>query len=327
MSFFSTTCLPPNKMHTSKGFTIVELLIVIVVIAILAAITIVAYNGVTNRAKQSAAQSLASQTTRKILAYSAINNGDYPDTLGDAGITDTKGLDYTADNTATPKKFGLTASSGNVSYYTTNESTSPIAGGYPGHGQNGVAAIRNQVSKPRGEAVTPWSSYGTAGIPNIGTSTVTGLPSGVTTAFSYTTTASSAGGPVLNLRNVYVAKGETMASMYVRSPSAIAIRLNVEQYNTTVAGVRGATITGTTVTLAPDTWTRLSTLVPFNAGNPYYVLTAYTPSSVPTGTTILASAAMLTEGPTLYSYADGGSTNWAWTGAVNASQSTGPATP
>lgn len=36
-----------------KGFTIVELLIVIVVIAILAAITIVAYNGVVNRAQDS----------------------------------------------------------------------------------------------------------------------------------------------------------------------------------------------------------------------------------------------------------------------------------
>jgi prepilin-type N-terminal cleavage/methylation domain-containing protein len=36
-----------------KGFTIVELLIVVVVIAILAAITIVSYNGIQNRAQQS----------------------------------------------------------------------------------------------------------------------------------------------------------------------------------------------------------------------------------------------------------------------------------
>lgn len=39
------------KTTTSKGFTIVELLIVIVVIAILAAITIVAYNGIQQRAR------------------------------------------------------------------------------------------------------------------------------------------------------------------------------------------------------------------------------------------------------------------------------------
>lgn len=40
-----------------RGFTIVELLIVVVVIAILAAITIVAYNGITNQAKEGSLKS------------------------------------------------------------------------------------------------------------------------------------------------------------------------------------------------------------------------------------------------------------------------------
>ena len=51
-----------------SGFTIVELLIVVVVIAILAAITIVAYNGIQNRAKVSSLQSSASQANKKLLA-------------------------------------------------------------------------------------------------------------------------------------------------------------------------------------------------------------------------------------------------------------------
>lgn len=48
-----------TKQTKSSGFTIVELLIVIVVIAILAAITIVAYNGIQDRANTTANQGIA----------------------------------------------------------------------------------------------------------------------------------------------------------------------------------------------------------------------------------------------------------------------------
>lgn len=65
------------NLKTSKGFTIVELLIVIVVIAILAAISIVAYSGIQNRAKNSTAEQLASQVANKVAAYSTIKS-TYP---------------------------------------------------------------------------------------------------------------------------------------------------------------------------------------------------------------------------------------------------------
>lgn len=61
--------------NTTKGFTIVELLIVVVVIAILAAITIVAYNGVTARAKTSKGSSEATMILRKLELYRT-NFGD-----------------------------------------------------------------------------------------------------------------------------------------------------------------------------------------------------------------------------------------------------------
>ena len=67
-----------NK-KTNTGFTIVELLIVIVVIGILAAITIVAYNGIQNRAKTTSGQQLASNIAKKMEAYNAINSA-YPTT-------------------------------------------------------------------------------------------------------------------------------------------------------------------------------------------------------------------------------------------------------
>jgi type II secretion system protein G len=60
-----------------KGFTIVELLIVIVVIGILAAITIVAYNGIQGRARDS--QRVADmQSIVKALELYKTANGSYP---------------------------------------------------------------------------------------------------------------------------------------------------------------------------------------------------------------------------------------------------------
>ncbi|MFZ1242533.1 MAG: type II secretion system protein [Candidatus Saccharimonas sp.] len=61
--------------HTNKrGFTIVELLIVIVVIAILAAISVVAYNGIQNRAYDTTVQSDLRQTYTKIQEYNITND-------------------------------------------------------------------------------------------------------------------------------------------------------------------------------------------------------------------------------------------------------------
>lgn len=75
------------KQTKSRGFTIVELLIVIVVIAILAAITIVAYNGIQNRAKTSAGQSAANSVIKKLEALNAIKGQYYSSSAGLTGTT------------------------------------------------------------------------------------------------------------------------------------------------------------------------------------------------------------------------------------------------
>lgn len=62
---------------TKSGFTLVELLIVIVIIAILAAITAVAYNGIQSRARDSARTSAVQQIQKALESYRAIN-GNYP---------------------------------------------------------------------------------------------------------------------------------------------------------------------------------------------------------------------------------------------------------
>src|ERR1700757_501392 len=68
-----------KKMKDEQGFTIVELLIVIVVIGILAAIVIIAYQGITQRANATKAQTNAAQVQKIAEAYSAgPGNGTYP---------------------------------------------------------------------------------------------------------------------------------------------------------------------------------------------------------------------------------------------------------
>ena len=73
------------------GFTIVELLIVIVVIAVLAAITIVAYNGITRRANNTAIISAANQVIKAVQAHIA-QEGTYPAlAVGNVCITNDSG--------------------------------------------------------------------------------------------------------------------------------------------------------------------------------------------------------------------------------------------
>lgn len=78
----------------TKGFTIVELLIVIVVIAILAAISIVAYNGIQQRGRDSQRQSDV-KTIAKALELYYIDNGRYPP--GNGSTTINPGWSTTAD--------------------------------------------------------------------------------------------------------------------------------------------------------------------------------------------------------------------------------------
>jgi len=66
-----------KSRQKERGFTIVELLIVIVVIAILAAITIVAYSGITSTAQQSKIKQTANNVQSVAEAFNA-DNGYYP---------------------------------------------------------------------------------------------------------------------------------------------------------------------------------------------------------------------------------------------------------
>lgn len=67
-----------------NGFTIVELLIVIVVIGILAAITLVAYNGIQQRSRNTQVITGVEAYYKALRSYHAVN-GSYPTTTGCLG--------------------------------------------------------------------------------------------------------------------------------------------------------------------------------------------------------------------------------------------------
>lgn len=108
-----------KHVRASRGFTLVELLIVIVVIAILATITIVAYNGVQNKAHASALQAEVTQAVTAIKAY-GVSNGKLPTTPGDANVKADTGtaLQYYISRPG-GLNFCIQATLGSQTYYAT----------------------------------------------------------------------------------------------------------------------------------------------------------------------------------------------------------------
>ena len=99
------------KKMNKKGFTIVELVIVIAVIAILAAVMIPTFSGIVDRAKNSAAL----QEARN--AYTEMYTDDIADGTID-GKAGTKGIDGT-DNAVTGENLNITKyGKGKVTGYT-----------------------------------------------------------------------------------------------------------------------------------------------------------------------------------------------------------------
>lgn len=123
------------------GFTIVELLIVIVVIAILAAISIVAYNGIQNRANDSTVQQDLSNIAKKLEIYKIDTGGVYPSNASNLSTMSAKvsgnsyalgsyrNLVYCLD--ATNNRYTLSATSKSDAHYYISSVNGGVVKTYP----------------------------------------------------------------------------------------------------------------------------------------------------------------------------------------------------
>lgn len=109
-----------------SGFTIVELLIVIVVIGILAAITIVAFNGVQNRAREARLQSELGSVAKALeLAKTGGSTDTYPTTLTGLNAP-ISGVTYFHD--AVDNTYCASKSEGTSVYHISSASTAAKSG-------------------------------------------------------------------------------------------------------------------------------------------------------------------------------------------------------
>ncbi len=152
--------------NKQSGFTIVELLIVIVIIGILATLTIVAYNGIQGRAIAATLQSDLDSASKQLKLYQ-VDHSAYPTTndcsaspvANSICLKASGSTIYTtfqvSNSLASSQAFCLTATNGAINYRITDSST-PTVGTCSGIILGGTAC-------PSGFIVIPGSStYGTS---------------------------------------------------------------------------------------------------------------------------------------------------------------------
>ena len=300
-----------------NGFTIVELLIVIVVIGILAAITIVAYNGISARARAANVQSATAQASKKISSYAVLNNDNYPYTLADAGLVDANGVtyQYVVDNGATPKNYCIAATNEGISYSVNSTEQKPT---------EGLCAISNLVTNPSFKTdVAGWSKSISGGLTVTGTR-VTGQVTpigGISTVYRLEITAGSGSYWRTGISLPATAGHTYQLSAYARANTNMNAHIAL-QWRDAGGGLLEAVYP--TTALTADTWSRMlvNRVAPPGTASVLFQLGA--PASGPVGTKLDFTGIMLIQSATsTYTYGDGDSPGWSWSGTPNASSSSG----
>ena len=313
------TPLSKAKPSTSSAFTIVELLIVIVVIAILAAITIISYGGISQRAKESATKTTVSSIARRLEVYKTTSSeNQYPQMLSALGVgsSEAKSLGYTTGIAGSSPTFCLYGDAGSKRFIATNDNLSP---------REGNCAVTNLVANPNFALnTTGWSTngYGTNGVATATRIESIGPTGGAAMRTLWSVIAVGAGhSSGMNAGSIAAPVGKTYtASVWVRANQLVPTAMIRVQYGSVPTSADGPA-----VTIQPNQWTRLSvTFTTKELATGFYVQGRINDlSGLSDGLTFDVTNYMLTEGDTLFNYADGDSSGWSWSGTRGASTSSG----
>lgn len=323
------------------GFTVVELLIVIVVIAILATIVVAAYTGIQDRARVVAADSAAKQVSTKVALFAVESGGSYPAALRDVGISDSASTtyQYRVDNESAPASWCATVTVGNKSAVVSNVETAPREGSCPGHGAGGQAPVTNLALNPRmvadgtrDEMLGRWGWV--TSFPTLGDG-----PEGIPTYMRITASSGSTGTgrgidwyqnpditPATSTRALRqpVAEGEEVTvSVWARVSRATEVRI-VWRIHDGEAHWQTPQAHAAVTQLSAGTWTRVSATFTAPSGGYLALRTNVTAQDWASTDWLDQTGLMITKGG-LTGYADGTSPGWIWNGPPNNSTSTGRA--
>ncbi len=295
-----------HKGRAQSGFTIVELLIVVVVIAILAAITVVAYNGIQNKAK-TASYAASINGAAKQLEMSRVNSGidTYPDpasyTIPVAGSTT---FSYLLADTNT---YCITATNNGVSYAAAKGAKTVAKG----------SCVVNLVRNPKGIGLA--GNYINSGwFYPLGTATdVADVSWGGRSDWHRINWTGSGNG----IKRLYIDLADLQdtvtytASVLVANPGATSVTFTMDFCDQTL----------TTFTVAAGESRRISLTTSRPIYDSVYRFIDLESTTASPASGLLFTDAMLTRTSSLVSFGDGNTDGWSWTGAPGLSKSTGPA--
>lgn len=307
--------------HTS-GFTIVELTIVIIVIGILAAITVVSYNAITQQSRTQALGSDLQSTAAQLKKYKA-DQGSFPASLSSVtSANSTTKTVYTYYYRANSDSYCLEATAYNTTMRLINTKDTAETGSC-----NLTAATTTNLVKDPSLTAVPTGLTATGVSAN--RSIVSGsTPQSGSTFFRFDITGNGPATMSYALNTTSLSSAPQPNTSYTTSLSirpSKAMLFNA-RYSWTDSSNNTRYSDATAVSAPANVWTRFAVTAQFfSTSNLALTIATNAGSTWSSGDDLDVDSLMVTQGTANYDYADGTSSGWSWAGTANNSASTGPA--